>query len=231
MEESHFKKSEETWDKIAESFDKTRKKPWPIVIDFIKNQQKNKIFADLGCGNGRHLIPAANHFKKVIGIDISSELIKIVEKKIRLKKIDNVELIHSNLINIPIKENKIHSIIYIAALHNIRYRKNRIQSLKEIKRIMKKNGSALISVWSQEQEKFREIFEKKKKEGFEQKEFGDIEIYWRQDKLNIPRFYHLYRENEFKEDIKKTGLKIKKFEPKKIISKKYFDNYFAVVEK
>lgn len=231
MERNHFKKSEETWDIIAKSFDKTRKKPWPIVIDFIKDQPKDNLFADLGCGNGRHLIPAAEHFKKVIGLDISSELLNIVKQKLQLKKTHNVDIIHSNLVNIPINDNKVHSIIYIAALHNIKYRKNRIQSLKELKRIMKINGTAMISVWSQEQDKFREFFEENKKNDIKGQEVGDIEIFWRQDKLNIPRFYHLYKENEFQEDIKKAGLKIKKFEPVRIISKKYFDNYFAIVEK
>lgn len=229
MDNNHFKDSEKTWDKIATSFDKTRKRPWQICINYIENQSKENSFADLGCGNGRHLIPAAKYFKKAIGLDISSELLEIVRAKLKKENIDNVELIKSNLIDIAIDDKKIDSILYIAALHNIKHKENRVKSLKEVKRILKKNGSAMISVWSREQEKFRENFKKNKKE--DNSEFGDIEIYWRQDNLNVSRFYHLYSEEEFIEDLKKADLKIKKFEPVKIASKKYFDNYFAVVEK
>ncbi len=229
MDNNHFKDSEKTWDKIATSFDKTRKRPWQICINYIENQSKENSFADLGCGNGRHLIPAAKYFKKAIGLDISIELLEIVRAKLKKENIDNVELIKSNLIDIAIDDKKIDSILYIAALHNIKHKENRVKSLKEVKRILKKNGSAMISVWSREQEKFRENFKKNKKE--DNSEFGDIEIYWRQDNLNVSRFYHLYSEEEFIEDLKKADLKIKKFEPVKIASKKYFDNYFAVVEK
>ena len=228
MDENHFKESEKTWDKISDSFDKTRRKPWQICLDYIKIQSKNDIFADFGCGNGRHLIPAARYFKKVIGIDLSNKLLDIVKEKLKMNEIENVELIHSNLINIPIEDQQIDTAIYIAALHNIKHRKNRIKSLKELKRVMKKKGTAMISVWSREQEKFRDLFENINKKN---QEIGDIEIKWRQENLDVTRFYHLYSEEEFKEDLKKAGLQIKEFIPKKLVSKKYFDNYFAIVKK
>jgi len=56
-------------------------------------------------------------------------------------------------------------------------------------------------------------------------------IYWRQNKLNAPRFYHLYTKEEFIEDIKQSGLEIEQFSEAKIQSKKYTDNYFAIVRK
>ena len=92
----------------------------------------------------------------------------------------------------------------------------------------KKDGSAMISVWSREQDKFRELFNKNKID--KNQEFGDINIFWRQDKLDVPRFYHLYSEKEFKEDINNAGLKIVNFQPVKIVSKNYYDNYFATVK-
>ena len=228
MDKTHFEESEKTWDKIANSFDKTRKKPWEICLNFIKSQDKNSVFADLGCGNGRHLIPAAKHFKKAIGVDISSNLLHIVENKIKKLNINNLELIHSTLTKIPLKDNSIDSILFIASLHNIKHRKNRLKALRETKRIIKKDGSAMISVWSREQDKFRELFNKNKID--KNQEFGDINIFWRQDKLDVPRFYHLYSEKEFKEDINNAGLKIVNFQPVKLVSKNYYDNYFATVK-
>lgn len=229
MSKTHFRKSEETWNKIAKSFDKTRKKPWENCIDYINNLEKNSIAADFGCGNGRHIIPSATHCKKVYGVDISKELLKIVRKKIHRLNIKNVELIHSNLINTPFKNNFFDSILCIASIHNIKGRNNRIKALSEIKRCLKYNKTALISVWSREQERFRDFFKQNKTSTIG--EIGDIEIFWRQDKLDVSRFYHLYSKEEFIKDIKRVNLKIKEFEGVKFHSKKYDDNYFAIIEK
>ena len=49
--------------------------------------------------------------------------------------------------------------------------------------------------------------------------------------MNVPRFYHLYTKEEFIEDIKQSGLKIEQIIEAKIQSKKYTDNYFAIIRK
>jgi len=227
MTENHFKNSEKTWDIIAESFDNTRRAPWQEVIDFINELSSSDVIADIGCGNGRHLILCVEKCKTVIGLDISRNLLRITQKKI-IGKNTNEVFIHGNLINIPIKTCSLDSILYIAALNNIKGRKNRIKSLSEVKRILKDDGRALVSVWSREQEKFRNCFIDTSNND---DDLGDIQIYWRQNKLNVPRFYHLYTKKEFIEDIKQSGLEMEKFSEAKIQSKKYTDNYFAIVRK
>lgn len=227
MTEYHFKESEETWNAIAESFDATRGTPWKVVVDFVSTLSVSDVVADIGCGNGRHLILCVDKCNTVIGLDISKNLLKITRSKIEGRKV-RVVFIHGNLLNIPIQGNSLDSVLYIAALHNIKGRTNRIQSLNEVKRILKNDGRALISVWSREQERFRDCFNDISGNDCEP---GDIVVYWRQNKLNAPRFYHLYTKEEFIEDIKQSGLEIEQFSEAKIQSKKYTDNYFAVVRK
>jgi ubiquinone/menaquinone biosynthesis C-methylase UbiE len=231
MTNFYTKKSEDTWNSIAKSFDSTRRRPWGECIDFINSLPKDSIVADIGSGNGRHLIPCAEHCKHVIGLDVSSELLKIVKKKIYDKKILNVEFIHSDAVNIPILNNSIDAVLYIATLHNIPIRYRRIKSLKEIFRILKPGGKAIISVWSRWQDKYRQHFLIKMITQFGRNEFGDINLYWRQHGLNVSRYYHLYSKREFSKDISKTGFKIVSLEGKKIHSNKYVDNYFAIIKK
>jgi alkylated DNA repair protein alkB family protein 8 len=229
MKDNLAGESEQTWDTIAESFDTTRRKPWQQCIDFINELPKSAVVADLGCGNGRHLIPCAERCKKVIGLDISRNLLKITLDEIGKKELGNVNLIHGNLVDLPFKNNSLDAILYIASLHNIKGRENRICSLKEVKRVLKEDGRALISVWSRWQDKFRIYF---LKQLFNHKgEFGDIEIYWKQHKLNVPRFYHLYSKSEFVDDIEHTGLNIKNIFSVKLYSKQSSDNYFTIVTK
>ena len=231
MDESYLEKSEKTWNNIAKSFDITRKKPWVQCLEFINNTSKNCIIADIGCGNGRHLLPAAKQCKHVFGLDISSELLYIIKKKLLNDKFQNVSLIHSDVVNIPLKNNSINAVLFIASLHNIEKRINRLNSLKEVRRILKKDGLALISVWSRWQDKYKMHFLKKWFTQSENTEFGDINIYWKQHGLNIPRFYHLYSKKEFKKDLIDANLKILESMEAKMHSQKNPDNFFALVKK
>ena len=225
----NYKNSEETWNIIAKSFDSTRCKPWQQCTDFINSLPIESIVADIACGNGRHLIPCAKHCKRAIGVDFSKNLLDIVKKKLDEKNITNVILHHSDAVDLPLETNSIDAVIFIAALHNIKGREKRIKSLKEIKRVLKNDGKALISVWSREQDKFRDLFKEKKIKS-DKSEYGDIQIYWKQNGLDIPRFYHLYSKEEFVKDLEQSGFNIISIRGVKLCSKVYDDNYFAIVE-
>ena len=218
------------WNKIAKSFDKTRNIPWKICIEFIESFSKDDFVLDIGCGNGRHLIPCSNNVKNAIGLDISREFLNIIKNK-KMKNNTNIYLIHSNFQFLPFKNNSIDAALFIASLHNIHNKKNRIMSLIELNRILKNNGKALISVWSRWQDKYRKYFIKNLFINKDTNDFGDIIIHWKKDKFYVPRFYHLYSKREFLNDIKTSGLKLLKIYNVKLRSKKHVDNYFAIVEK
>lgn len=227
----NFLNNEKNWNLIAKSFDKTRNNPWKLCIDFIEKLSNKDYFLDIGCGNGRHLIPSSEKVQYAIGLDISKNFLNIIRNKKIENNINNIILFHSNFKFLPFKNNSINAALFIASLHNIYGKNERIKSLIELNRILKKNGIALISVWSRWQDKYRNFFIKKLFSLKNKKEFGDIILYWKKDDLNIPRFYHLYSKREFIKDIKKSGLKILKIYNIKLSSDKYIDNYFALVQK
>jgi tRNA (uracil-5-)-methyltransferase TRM9 len=52
IENEHVHK---VYDQIADHFSSTRYKPWPVVEEYLKNQEKNSFGADIGCGNGKYI--------------------------------------------------------------------------------------------------------------------------------------------------------------------------------
>jgi ubiquinone/menaquinone biosynthesis C-methylase UbiE len=229
--EPNYVTTEHTWDAIATSFDATRRKPWPQCLSFITTLKPSDIAVDIACGNGRHLIPCARQCHRVIGIDISRNLLDIVQKKVKHENIGNVTLLHANAVDIPLEDNTVDGVLFIAALHNIQRRHQRIHSLGEVQRILKHGGRALISVWSRWQDRFRRHFQNQwfYREGAG--EFGDTTIWWRQHGLNIPRYYHLYSKLEFEKDMTDAGLILRTMEETYLRSTRYPDNFFAVVQK
>ncbi len=227
MSKKRIQDSIDTWDTIAESFNHTRQHTWNFCIAYIKTLPSNSFNADFGCGNGRHLLPLANHSKHAIGLDISERLLSIIQKTLRQNEVSNTSLVQGDLCQLPFISKSLDHIIYIAALHNIRKKRNRLQSLRELYRVLKPNGTALISVWSKDQKRFKNKHISQNKHS----EPGDVLIYWRQHNLNIPRFYHLYQKEEFKQELQETGFLIKSLKEAYITSKTSADNYYAIVGK
>ncbi len=218
-----------SWDAIAESFDATRQKPWPLVLEFMKGLPAKDVIVDLGCGNGRHLLPATQHYTDAIGVDFSRKLLTITQKKIRERQLTNVSLIQADLTHLPLHDSTADAIVFIAALHNIIRRENRQQALREVHRVLQPDGLALISVWSRWQDAYRRHF---LREFFRHEtEFGDIELVWRQHRLNVPRFYHLYSRSEFLRDLDASDLEVRSLQATRFFSRVSPDNYFAVVAK
>lgn len=229
MQSEYRMVAQETWDTIAKSFDTTRQKPWAYCLRFIDSLKHTDVVADLGCGNGRHLLPCATHCSFVIGVDLSTQLLHITQKKLMIKRIDTASLVHADIVQLPFQDNSIDAVLCIASLHNIQGKKNRSTALHEVLRVLHPQGCALISVWSRWQEKYYTYFLKELFLGTG--EFGDIDIFWRHQNLNVPRFYHLYSKHEFRRELRDAGFQIKRIDSVKIHSKRFPDNYFAVVRK
>ena len=213
------------WDAIAKSFDATRKKPWKECLDFIEGRKGRAI--DIACGNGRHLIPMGDDIE-AFGLDLSHEMIKIARENVK-KAGKKASFVVGNASALPFKSDIFDFALFIAGLHNISGREKRVTALKELRRVLKGDGEALISVWSRWQDRWRMHFLKRLLV-LKIKNFGDVYVPWRRG-AEAMRFYHLYSMHEFKKDVKKAGLKIVKAWSVKKASKKYADNHFIIVKK
>ena len=213
------------WNEIAKSFDATRRKPWKECLEFVEGKKGRAI--DIACGNGRHIISMGDGIEP-FGIDISSEMVKIARKNVG-EAGKNAFFAVGDASALPFKSNTFDFALFIAGLHNIKGREKRITALKEIKRTLKEDGEAMISVWSRWQDRWRMHFLKKLL-SLKIKNFGDVDVPWKRD-VQVMRFYHLYSMRELKKDVKKAGLKIVRAWSVKKASKKHADNHFIIVKR
>jgi len=102
---------------------------------------------DIGCGGGRTLIPLAKMgFKKVIGLDISKEMLDRTKKKLRREKLENVKLVKSDAAELPFKEDSIDYIFNgFNSLDCVYPSKRREKALDEVARVMKPGGIIIHS--------------------------------------------------------------------------------------
>ena len=141
MENSFENKNvKDIYELIAKDFSSKRTFKWDWIESFL-NDLDSGLILDLGCGSGRNM---SNPKHKFIGIDNCFEFIKMCSSK-------GLNVINSDMTKIPLEDNYVDGIICIASFHHLSTEKRRIDCLKEMKRILKPNGSILLSVWSQDQ--------------------------------------------------------------------------------
>lgn len=108
--------------------------------------KKEDIMIDIGCGTGYFTIPASEIIGpegKVIGVDISEQMLDEVRKKIENQS-SNIELVLSDNVQLPIKD----SLGTFALLSNVLHEaEDMMVMLSEAKRILKPGGRIAIIEW------------------------------------------------------------------------------------
>jgi tRNA (uracil-5-)-methyltransferase TRM9 len=194
------------WDKIADAWKKFRVKPLPEISEFLKEDKG--IVLDIGCGSGRNFISG----RKYVGIDFSKAMI-INARKHEDEK--NIILGVAEAESLPFKDGSFSTVLLLAVLHSSR---NRKQIVGEMFRVMDRGGRAIISVWNRNQPRF-------KNEGTE------AFVPWKQNGEKVMRYYHLYTEDELKEELQDKFKILKLWGSREKAQGVHPKNIMAVVEK
>ena len=121
--------------------------------------------------------------------------------RIAKNKNPKARFIYGDILKLPFPAKSFDTIWCIAILHHLPTEKLREKALVEMKRVLKKNGVLMITVWNLlAQEKYAKYINPANRDGF---------IPWGQAKTTH-RYYHAFTPRELADLIKKTGLKIHK---------------------
>jgi len=191
----------EAFDQIAESWYRVRH--WPLLKEELEELsarwQSGKLL-NIGCAHGPDFLPFNQCFE-FWGIDSSPAMLKQALRYSTKHEL-YVNLINADVLTLPFPDNTFDWVISIATYHHIKGREEREKAFLELKRVLKPNGEAFLTVWNHGQPRF----------WFKSKE---QHIPWRLKENTVYRYYHLFSYGELRKLLGKTGWEIITISPEK----------------
>ncbi len=178
------------YSQIADEFAQTRKNEWKEFEMFLPYIKDNMKVLDLGCGSGRFLDFLNKHRKvQYLGVDKCRNLIENAKDHH-----EKAKFIEADMLDLPIENESIDIVASIAALHHIPSKQLKKKALKEIRRVLKKKGILVLSVWNLNQPKYKKYIWEARLRWFTS--FGkyqprDTFIPW--GKSGVKRYYYAFR--------------------------------------
>ena len=109
------------------------------IDEILKNYKKPKIL-DLGAGCGAYSIPLSEYYD-VTALELVKHNLKVIEKNSQ-----NIKLIHGNATNLNmLEDNSFDVILIFGPMYHLISTEEKLKCLNEAKRVLKKNGTILIS--------------------------------------------------------------------------------------
>lgn len=208
--QSLLKKSKEDYCKIAKSFSQTRQWIWPELLEYLNSSKEGEKILDFGCGNGRLFDYLKYKEINYTGLDNCENFINIAKEKYKKEK---ASFLVGDVLNAPFPNASFDKIFSIAVLHHIPSKEKRRQFFGEIKRLLKKDGIAVVTVWNLYQRRYFSYYVKSiinklfcKGGGLD---FGDVFIPWKEgQEIPIQRYVHAFSKRELFQLAKSAGLDV-----------------------
>jgi tRNA (uracil-5-)-methyltransferase TRM9 len=181
------------WERIADSFDCSRRRTWPHVEEYLKGLPAKSQVLDLMCGNGRHTKLAQKFGHDVVSFDWSKPLVQVSHERYGSGVVGDATAL-------PFSNGAFDACIYVAGWHGISTPAGRDESLRELHRVLRPGSTAQITNWSREAPRFASV-------GVPG-ESVDVMIPWRSDGHDEDRTYHLTTGSGFTEQCETAGFEV-----------------------
>ncbi|KAA6429599.1 MAG: tRNA methyltransferase 9 [Trebouxia sp. A1-2] len=151
----------DVYNAIAPHFSSTRFAIWPKVRQFIDKLAPGSLVADVGCGNGKYFLVRQDI--AVLGSDRSSGLAEVAATRLAAGtgaasgSSFKADVAVADGMQLPYASHRFDAVLSIAVLHHITTPARRIHMLKELLRILRPAGKALVTVWATHQEDMKKL--------------------------------------------------------------------------
>jgi tRNA (uracil-5-)-methyltransferase TRM9 len=184
----------EVFDQIAESWYRVRH--WPLLkeeLDALAGIWQGGKLLNVGCAHGADFLPLSQGFE-LWGVDFSPVMLKQA-RKYCAKFGFYVNLLASDALFLPFADNTFDWAVSVATYHHIKGREQREKAFRELRRVLRPQGEAFLSVWNYTQPRF----------WFKSKE---QKVPWRLREGTIYRYYHLFSYGELRKILVNSGWQI-----------------------
>lgn len=141
-ETARQKKERSIWDKQAAAYDRRTVRTYAEAYDLSIPRARAVVapdqrVLDVGCGTGILSLGIAPHVAKVVGTDISPEMIEVARHKAQLRGIANVEFHVGDGYSLPLEGGSFDTVLLFNTLHVV---KEPEALLREAHRLLKPSG-------------------------------------------------------------------------------------------
>ncbi len=105
---------------------------------------RDAVLADLGCGTGLLTIPIAARGAHAVGLDVSTEMLRLLRAHTGRVASSHVELIHGDMRSLPIADGSIDAVVSCYAFHHLTDADKRV-ALAEVARVLRPGGRVVIA--------------------------------------------------------------------------------------
>ncbi|PSC72219.1 alkylated DNA repair alkB-like protein 8 [Micractinium conductrix] len=141
---------------IAPHFASTRFAVWPRVRAFLEGLSPGALIADVGCGNGKYFGVRPDVF--VLGSDRSEGLALVAARRLAPRPAGKglrADVAVADGMALPHRPGCCDGVLCIAVLHHIASPARRLALLRQLLRVLRPGGRALVTVWATQQENMR----------------------------------------------------------------------------
>ncbi len=174
---------------------------WSIFrseLEVLAQRWQKGSLLNIGCAHGPDFLPFRQSFD-LYGMDFSTEMLRFA-RKYSQKFNFTVNLSLADVSHLPFPDGVFDWAISVATYHHIKGKRERLKSLRELRRVLRPGGEAFITVWNHWQPRF----------WFSGKE---VAVPWRTKDKTLERYYYLFSYPELEGLAKKAGFEVLKSFP------------------
>ena len=148
--QSYFESVAGDWERIRKSYFDDR----VTSLAIEKLLPRDLVVADIGCGTGSLTFELARFARKVIGVDLSGEMLRRARAMAKERKLDNVEFRRGDALGLPLQSHSVDAAFSVMVLH---FLPDPERAIGELCRITRPGGSViLVDLVEHKQEWMRE---------------------------------------------------------------------------
>lgn len=116
--------------------------PFPLEYAFhLIGNVRGKTVLDYGCGNGENSLPLVKRGARVVGLDVSEELLSLARQRLALHGVaDRATFLAASAHDLPLPDHSVDAVMGIAILHHLDLE----LAAREVLRVLKPGGLAIF---------------------------------------------------------------------------------------